>query len=118
MGFSITSRDQIIDLTAVDAGCNTIEAAAEDYVKCSQLIKEASATCSAEALSVDKTTMQPSLEELAASVEEVKSYIVGYVTSIRAAAVQIQAAQENEYNRYLAYLEEQRQKEANNGNGS
>lgn len=123
MGFSITSPEQIIDLSAVEAGCKTIETAAEDYVKCAQLIQEASATCTAEALSVDKTTMQPSLEELGTSVAEVKEYIVGYVNSIRAAAVQIHAAQTTEYNRYLAYLEEERQRAtaaqaADNGNAS
>ncbi len=122
MGFSITKPEQIIDLSAVEAGCKTIVTAAEDYTKCANSIKEAASTCNAEALSVDKTTMQPSLEELATSVEQIKTNIVAFVDAIRSAAVQIHTAQTDEYNSYLAWLEAERQRKAaeqqQNGNAS
>ena len=109
MSFRITSLDKIIDLDAVKAGCQTILTASEDYTKCANLIKEAASTCSAEALSVDKTTMQPSLEELAVSVEQVKANIASFVDSIQQVASQIHYAQYTEYQNYLAYLDEQSQ---------
>lgn len=107
---AITSESQLIDIVAIDNGCKIIEAAAADYTKCSTNVKEASQICTSEALSVEKTTMQPTLEELATSIAMIEGNITSFTTQIRNVASQIYAEQSNALAQYRA--EQQAQAEA------
>lgn len=99
---AITSESQIIDVVAISNGCSIIEEAAQDYINCSKNIQEASEICGPEALSVEKTSMQPSLEELAASVKSIQGNIENFTSQIRNVASQIQAKQYAELAEYRA----------------
>ena len=65
---AITSRDQMIDTSTISKGCDIIDQAVQDYAKCAQYISNAASLCSSSALAVEKQSMQPVLEEIAASV--------------------------------------------------
>mgnify|MGYP006392015719 CR=1 FL=1 len=107
---AITSESQIIDITAINNGCAIIEEAAEDYITCAKHIKDAAGSCSGEALAVEGKTMQPSLEELAVSVEQIQQNIRTFTGEIRSVAMQIQQHQLNE-------LAEYRKQQASNQQG-
>lgn len=109
---AITSESQIIDVSTISTGCSTIRSAAEDYVKCARHIKEAAQICTADALSVEKKSMQPSLEELAAAVETIKSNIYSFTYEIESVAVQIQTKQRQELAEYQARVAEAERKAA------
>ena len=112
MGFSITSRDQIIDYEAVVAGCESLKKVAESFRTCGEKIRSAGDTCDASAISVDGKTFQPTMYETAQQVIKTADALEGYATNIAAAAKNLYNQQVSEYNRYLAYLQEQRKKEA------
>lgn len=98
---AITSESQIIDLSAINNGCAIIEEAAKDYSSCATKIKEAAGICTAEALSVEKKTMQPAIEELGSVVETLPANIEAFTAQIRNVAMQI-------YNNQLSELAEYR----------
>ena len=72
---AITSESQIIDITTISNGCSIIEEAARDYATCSKKVKEAASICTDKALSVEKKSMQPSLEELGESIGTIQGNI-------------------------------------------
>lgn len=109
--YGITSQSQMIDIGAINNGCTKIEAAAENFAKCAKLILEGSEICNENALSVDKTTMQPQLEADAQYIESMKAALTSFTTEVRNLAVQIYAEQESELATYIA---EQQKKSANN----
>ena len=102
---AITSESQIIDVVAINNGCSIIEEAARDYATCSKHIKEAAEICSPEALSVEKTSMQPGLEDLASAVGTIETNICSFTAEIRNVASQIQAKQYAELAEYRAAQE-------------
>lgn len=109
---AITSESQLIDITAIDNGCNIIESASEDYITCAKHIKNAAGSCSGEALAVEGKTMQPSLEELAAAVETIRDNIYSFTSEIRNVAMQIytqQQAQLQEYREEQARIQRERE---------
>ena len=99
---AITSESQIIDVITISNGCTIIEEAARDYMTCSEQVKDASFTCTAEALSVEKKSMQAPLEELAVSIGTIPSQIEMFTAQIRNAAMQIQSKQMAELEAYRA----------------
>lgn len=106
---AITNESQLIDIYAIDDGCNIIEGAAEDYKKCKLHVDEAAATCTAEALSVEKKTMQGSIEEISVAIATVYNNIYSVTAQIRSAAMKIRTQQETELAQYRA---EQARKQA------
>lgn len=112
--YGITKRDQIIDVSTISTGCSQMEAAADKFSQCASIIESASAICDASALSVEKTTMQPQLEADAQYIRSIGDSIKSFAIAIRSVAAQVYAAQDNEYNNYLAELAAQ---EANQSNG-
>lgn len=106
---AITNESQLIDIYAIDGGCSIIEGAAEDYKKCKQHVDEAAATCTAEALSVEKKTMQGSIEEISVAIDTVYNNIYSVTAQIRNAAMKIRTQQETELAQYYA---EQARKQA------
>lgn len=109
--YGITSQSQIIDIGAINNGCAKIEAAAENFAKCADLILEGSNVCNEKALSVDKTTMQPQLEADAEYIRSMKTALTSFTTEVRSLAVQIYSEQESEL---AAYIADQQKKSANN----
>lgn len=101
---AITSESQIIDITTISNGCSIIEEAARDYSNCSKKVNEAAAICTDKALSVEKKSMQPSLEELGASIGTIQGNIEYFTSQIRNVAMQIQSKQLAELAEYRAEL--------------
>lgn len=62
---AITKESQVIDKNTIIQGCNKLEAAFQDFTQCAKLVSEAAATCSPQALSVENSSMQPVLQDLA-----------------------------------------------------
>ena len=106
---AITSESQIIDVTAISNGCSVIEEAARDYTSSASKINEAASICTTEALSVEKKSMQPSLQELGAAIGTIENNILSFTSQIRNVAMQIQSKQLQELANYRA---EQAAKEA------
>lgn len=101
---AITSESQIIDITTISNGCSIIEEAARDYSNCAKKVNEAAAICTDKALSVEKKSMQPSLEELGASIGTIQGNIEYFTSQIRNVAMQIQSKQLAELAEYRAEL--------------
>ena len=99
---AITSESQIIDITTISNGCSIIEEAARDYATCSKKVKEAASICTDKALSVEKKSMQPSLEELGESIASIQGNIEYFTSQIRNVAMQIQSKQYAELAEYRA----------------
>lgn len=112
--YGITSQSQIIDVSTISTGCSQLEAAAEKFSQCANIIETASSICDAKALAVEKTTMQPQLEADAQYIRSIGESIKSFAVAIRSVAAQVYAAQDNEYRNYLAELEAQK---ANQSNG-
>ena len=101
---AITNANQIIDIKAISDGCSIIEAAAQDYIACSKKVLESAEICSAEALSVEKTTMQPTLQDLSEAIKTIQENIEILTAQIRNAASQVYAQQASELAAYEAQL--------------
>lgn len=110
MAYGITSSSQLIDIGTISKGCTQLQEAATKFEKCASLVQEAASICDANALSVDKTTMQPQLEADAEFIKSMKEAVDGFAVGIRDVATQIYAAQSQELEEYLA-----KQQNANNG---
>ena len=108
---AITNANQMIDIKTINDGCTIIERAAEDYLTCAERVLESAEICSPEALSVDKTSMQPTLLDLGNSIKQIKTNIETLTTQIRSAATEIYAQQSSQLAEY-----EQMQASSQNGN--
>lgn len=113
---AITSESQMIDIVTISNGCSIIEAAAADYSNCAKKVQEAADICSPEALSVEKKSMQPSLEELATSIASIEENVQYFTSQIRNVANQIYAQQSEELAAYRAEQQRQAEAAANQGN--
>lgn len=111
---AITSKDQMIDTATISKGCDIIDQAVQDYAKCAKFIQDAATICTADALAVQKKSMQPTLEELAEVVKKIPGDVENLTAKIRTAAMQVYTQQETEYNNYIA----QQQAAANNATSS
>lgn len=105
---AITKEEHIIDLETIKKGCQQLIDAAADFKTCATSLSSAANTCTAEALSVDNTSMQPTLTELHTTVSGIQGQIEGFAKDIVDAA-------NNIYNQQWAELNEYR---ANQGNNS
>lgn len=113
MAYNITSRSQLIDIATISSGCDQVEAAAKKFSECAAAIKSASGICNANALSVDKTTMQPQLDADAEYIESMEAAAVSFTTELRSIALKTYTAQEAELADYIA--KQQAAKNATNG---
>lgn len=101
----ITSVDQIIDLETIAGGCNIINAAAKDFTTCANHLTAASEACTPKALSVDNTSMQGVIAEVAAATTALESNITGATAEVLSAAQALYNAQWASYNEYLRQQE-------------
>lgn len=124
MTYGITSESQLIDISAINAGCDIIDAAAGDFTDCGNAVKAAAYYCGKDAMSVDGKSMGPSVEELGTSIAGIKDSITSVTAEIKSLASQIYDSQKQELDAYVA--EQQRlhdeeiakmeaSKQANNG---
>ena len=101
---AITNESQLIDITAISNGCSIIEEAASDYTKCAKKVNEAAAICTDKALSVEKKSLQPSLEDLGQSIGTIQGNVEFFTSQVRNVAMQIYNKQYAELTEYRAEL--------------
>lgn len=99
---AITSESQVIDITTISNGCSIIEEAARDFTTCSKKVNEAANICTDKALSVEKKSMQPSLQDLATSIGTIEGNVEYFTSQIRSVAMKIQSRQLQELAEYRA----------------
>lgn len=109
---AITSESQVIDITTISNGCAIIEEAARDYTTCANKVNEAASICTDKALSVEKKSMQPSLQDLGASIGTIQGNIEFFTSQIRNVAMKIRTQQLNELAEYQAAQAAKKQAEA------
>ncbi len=102
MAYGITSSGQLIDIGTISNGCKQIETAAEKFEESANKILAAADICDANALSIDKTTMQNQLELDAEYIKSMKTAIYEFTKEIRSIATEIYGAQSNELEQYQA----------------
>lgn len=98
--YGITKESQLIDMAAINAGCDVIDTAAEDFVKSGKIVGQAADTCGKDAMSVDGKTMQPSLEELSEQIIDLKNSVTGFTAQIRSVTSRIYSQQSQELQNY------------------
>lgn len=99
---AITSESQVIDITTISNGCSIIEEAARDFTTCSKKVNDAANICTDKALSVEKKSMQPSLQDLATSIGTIEGNVEYFTSQIRSVAMKIQSRQLQELAEYRA----------------
>lgn len=104
MGYGITSESQLIDISTICAGCDTIDEGAEYFDTCSKVLLQASETCDKTALSIDGKSMQQPIEELSTKVAQYGVQIKNVTALIRKQAQDVYNAQVAELQEYYAYL--------------
>ena len=97
---SITSEEQLIDLSAIQSGCSKIEQSGKTFECCAIKVEAASAMCGEDVLSAEKKTMQPTMNELGEDIRQLQSYLVDFSKNIYSAAQGIYNEQYSELQRY------------------
>ena len=115
MGYGITSKSQIIDLSTILNGCAAYKRALKDFETCGNKVIQAGETCTKKALSVDDSTLQYPITDLGQAIKDLKTEYIGYAEDVEAQARRIYNEQYAEYNDYLARLEEQKKRQENSG---
>lgn len=123
---NITNKNQIIDKQQIIDGCNKLEAAFQDFTQCAKLVSEAAVTCSPKALSVENSSMQPVIEELATTFFTYESNIQKVTDAIKKAVEKQYNNEVAAFERYQAELKKQqeekekqeKEKNANNSSSS
>ena len=100
--YGITSEAELIDIGAINAGCDTIDAAAEDYISCGNQVNYAGEICNSNALSIDNVSLEASIEELGETIKSLRDYIESFTSEIRRLASSIYQAQSEELAAYRA----------------
>lgn len=115
MAYGITNESQMIDMVTINAGCDLIDLAADDFLNAGDIVIEASSICDKNAMSVDGKSMQPGIEELGTAIKEIQISITKLTNEIRSLALQVYSAQSAELQ---TYRENQRKaaEAANNDN--
>lgn len=106
MAYGITNESQLINLGEINAGCDMIDSAAEVYRMCGDKVIEASTICNAQAMSVDKVSLESSIEEVGLNIKSVQNYIEDFTSQIRKSASAIYTEQLNELEEYRRQQQE------------
>lgn len=113
VGYNITSESQLIDINAIKSGCEKFKTALDAFEKCGKKVTQASETCNKKALSVDGSSMEYSIADVATAITNLKSEYSGYADSIYSEAISIYNSQVAELN---AYIEAQKAAQQQNNN--
>lgn len=107
MAYGITNRNQMIDVNTIRKGCQELIIALRDFDKCGKLVCKAGETCTKKALSVDNSSLEGQISEIGEQIKAVKGTYEGYANELIQQAMDVYREQENEYNNYLASLQNQ-----------
>ena len=110
MSYGITSKSQLIDINTIKAGCEMYINALDDFEKSGEDVVLAAEKCDKNALSVDDTTFQYSINDIGIELKSVKQTLTGYANQVLTDAINVYNQQVNEYNEYL-----RNQQKKNNG---
>lgn len=113
VGYNITSESQLIDINAIKSGCEKFKTALDAFEKCGKKVTQASETCNKKTLSVDGSSMEYSIADVATAITNLKSEYSGYADSIYSEAISIYNSQVAELN---AYIEAQKAAQQQNNN--
>lgn len=114
MAYGITSESQLIDIAAIRTAVEKIKSTAIDFTDCATVVSDASAECDAEALEVEGTTMQPTIDDLADQIKSIKGSVEELADSILSVANEVYNAQNAELQEYKERLRREAEA-ANNG---
>lgn len=89
----ITSEGQLMDIGTIHGGCDQVIAAADKFVTCANHVQNAGDICTAKALSVDSTTMQPQLQSDSEFIKQIKADVESQMTALKGMADGIYAEQ-------------------------
>lgn len=105
MGYTITSKSQIIDVAAIEKGCQQILDAANEFTTHATNLNKIAQDAGPEVLSADKETINDDIEQIAIQVGKYEGIVSGMVSAIITEANYIWAQQQRAYQNYLASLE-------------
>lgn len=100
---------QVLDAKAIQAACDMINTAAEDFATAAKKLEEAKCEMGDKAMRIDGQTMEESYRIVKEGIENVKTNINTYTTQLVNSANAISDAQQKEY---LDYIEEQKRQNA------
>lgn len=106
--YGITSESQLIDIESIQSGCISYAQSLDYFIQAGQQIIDAGTACDAKAMSVDGSSMQPTLYEFGQMVQELSNTYSAYVSDVCNQAVNVYNAQVAELNEYYRKLAEQR----------
>jgi hypothetical protein len=102
MSYGITSTSQIIDIDSISSGISLYKSALKDFESCGNRVIQAGDTCTANALSIDSSSLQYPIGEVGKAISNLTSEYSGYADEVLAQAKRIYSAQVAEYNAYIA----------------
>ncbi len=115
-GIRVTAESaaNYIDITTVNAGCDEIDEAAEDFTRAGEVVNSAASNLDAQVLQIDGATLQPTIESYGDAILGVKQSITEITDSIRASAidaynrlqVQLNNIAQDEFNQAVAKAKE------------
>ncbi len=98
---TITSESQIIDKQAVQAACNEMSKAAEDFISASKKVADGKGYAGADAMSVEGKTMEDNFDAVKDTLKNVYDNINAFINSVLSST-------NNVYNRQCELLREYR----------
>lgn len=106
MGYTITSEDQIIDVTAIQNGCNKLVEVASQFKTHAETLRNIALQIDKNVLSADNQTVDDDIIAIADEVEALEGVVSDIATMIIITANSLFVQETGMYNDYLASLEE------------
>ena len=110
MAYGITSESQLIDIYTIMDGINKYRAAIEAFDASGKKVVHASELCTAEAMSVDSSTLQYPIEALGLEIQNLKEQLNAIADEVLFEAQLVRQAQ---YNELVEYQRQQQQGQTN-----
>lgn len=110
MGYNITSKDDLIDVQTINAGCKKIVKAGMSFENCARGVETAADMCSIETLSVDNKSMQPIMLNIAEQIRKIKDILENFSVSVQGLAQDIYDEQYSELQQYLEKIKQEQAK--------
>lgn len=107
MAYGITNPNQLIDIETIQAGCQSLIDAVEDFATCGNYVMQAGEICSKKALAVDESSLEGQISEMGNEIVSLKDAFVQCAEEVLYNAIQVYNAQVNEYNDYVRRKQEE-----------
>lgn len=114
MAYGITNPNQLIDIETIRAGCQALADAVNDFETCGGYVLEAGETCSKKALSVDSSSLDGQITEVAEQIMQLKDAYVQCAEELLQDAIRVYNQQVNEYNEYIRRKNEEAKRNQSN----